>query len=94
MKKNKIEKLNGISEPMLPVRMVYVIQIDKGSQDDFSWWIHGIYDSPFKADEEKRKVLIKIDESLKSENCCTSHQAKNINEVTIKEYKLNEIASR
>jgi len=82
------------ANPMLAVRAVYSVEVDKGSWDDFTWWVHGIYDCPFKADEAKRKLLAKIEEDKSSKEWIVQHEAKQINEVNVKEYKLNEIASR
>ena len=73
---------------------VYVIEVDKGAWDDWSWWIHGIYDCPIKADEAKRKLLAKIEADKLDKRWVVAHHAKSINEVQVKEYKLNEVASR
>ena len=87
--------LEAAPSPDTPAgRAVYSVEVDKGSWDDFAWWVHGIYDCPFKADESKRKLLAKIEEDKNSKEWIVQHEAKQINEVNVKEYKLNEIASR
>lgn len=83
-----------LPNPMSAVRAVYLVQVDKGSWDDFAWWVHGVYDCPFKADEAKRKLLAKIEEDKNSKEWLVQHEAKQINEVNVREYKMNEVASR
>jgi hypothetical protein len=82
------------ANPMLCAGRVYVIEVDKGAWDSWSWWIHGIYDSQIKADEAKKTLLSKIEKDKKSKDWLTSHDAKQINEVRITEYKLNDVVSR
>ena len=75
-------------------KVVYVIEVYKGAWDDWTWWVHGIYDDPFKADEAKRLLLANIEEDKQSEDFSTSYHAKKINDVKVIEYKLNKVHNR
>ena len=76
------------------MKYIYVIEVDKGSWDDYCWWIHGIFDCPFKADEAKRLFLAKINKDLDDEDYEVREFANSINTVNVKEYPLNAIIKR
>lgn len=70
---------------------IYIVEVDRGSWDDWTWGIAGVYDCPIKADEAKRLLLARYEEDKRSKDWHTSHLAKGVNEVRVTEWKANDV---
>jgi hypothetical protein len=70
---------------------IYIVEVDKGAWDDWSWGIAGVYDCPHKADEAKRRMLACYAEDKRSKDYHLKRTAKSVNEVRVTEWKLNDV---
>lgn len=82
--KDKNTEIPQCVQPAVSDRMCYVVECSAGQYDDYRWWISGIFDNAFDAEELKKQ----IDKNIDVVRNIPEPFAIDMNDLTEEEYKL------